>query len=139
MDAGALGFSSMVWFHGRSGGRRAAAFSEKTLRWQRYSCGMVFNSSGGMSCSACLTWRFLMNRRSLPLAIICRTASWADGRICTLLIVVPSVVHLIAVLPLLAMNWAFCASGLRKMIGSCDESIHPFDQSIFGCVSANHG
>ena len=80
-----------------------------------------------------------MNRHNLSLAMICRTVSWAVGRICTLLIVVSSVVRLIAVLPLLAMNWAFCASGLRKVIGSCDELIHPLDQSIFGCMSANHG
>jgi hypothetical protein len=51
----------------------------------------------------------------------------------------PSAVRLMAVLPLLAMNWAFCASGLCKMIGNCDESIHPLAQSIFGCVAANHG
>jgi len=80
-----------------------------------------------------------MNKHSLPLATIRWTASQAVGRICTLLIVVPSIVCLIAVLPFLAMNWAFCASGLHKMISNCDESIHPLDQSIFGCVSVNHG
>ena len=139
MDAGAFGFSSMAWFHGRSGGRHAAAFSENTLRWRRYSCGMVLNSSGGMSCSTCLTWRFLMNKHSLPLATIRWTASQAVGRICTLLIVVPSVVCLIAILPFLAINWAFCTSGLCKIIGSCDESIYPRAQLIFGCVAANYG
>jgi len=80
-----------------------------------------------------------MNRHNLPLAIICQMASQAVGQICALLIVVPSIVRLMAVLLSLAMNWAFCTSGLHRMIGSCDESIHPLDQSILGCVSANHG
>ena len=35
------------------------------------------------------------------------------------------------------MNWAFFAFGAQSMIGSCEESIHPLFQSIFGCVAAN--
>jgi hypothetical protein len=139
MDAEASGLSSMVWFHGQSGGRCVVAFSKKTLRWQQYSCGMVFSSSGGISCSAYLICRLLMNSHNLPLVMICWMAFQAVGRTCILLIVVPSVVHLIAVLPFLATNWAFCASGLHRMIGSCDELIHPLAQSIFGCIATNHG
>ena len=139
IDAGALGFNLMAWFHGQSGGRRAVAFSENTLRWWQYSNGIVFNSSSGMSCSACSICRLLMIAHSFLLVMICWTASWAVGSTVSLLIVVPSVVCLIAVLPFLAINWAFCASGLCRIIGSCDESIHPLAQSILGCVDANHG
>jgi len=55
-----------------------------------------------------------------------------------LCIVVPLVVCLIAVLPSLATNWALFASGLRRMIGSCDELIHPLAQSMLGCADVNH-
>ena len=125
IDAGTLGFNLIAWFYGQSGGRRDVAFSEKTLRWWQYSSRIVFNSLGRISCSACLTCRFLMNTCSLPLAIACWTASWAVGSTFILLIVVPLVVCLIVVLPFLATNWAFFASGLHRMIGSCDKLIHP--------------
>ncbi len=139
MDAGTFSFNSMAWFHRRSGGSRDAAFSEKTLRWRQYSSRIVFSSSGGMSCLACLTCRLLMIAHSLPLAMTCWTASCTVGSTFSLLIVVLLVVHLIAVWPFLATNWAFRASGLRRIIGSCDESIQPLAQSILGCADANHG
>ncbi len=139
IDASALGFNSMAWFHRRSGGKCATAFSEKTLRWWRYSNRIIFNSSGGMSHSACLTCRFLINTHNLPLAMACWTASWAVGSVFSLLIIVLSVVCLMAVLPFLATNWAFFMLGLRRMIGSCNKLIHPLAQSMFGCANVNHG
>ena len=36
------------------------------------------------------------------------------------------------------VNRAHFAFGARNMMGSCEESIHPLLQSIFGCVAANH-
>ena len=36
------------------------------------------------------------------------------------------------------VNLAFFAFGARNIMGSCEESIHPLFQSIFGCVAANH-
>src|SRR5579863_3612962 len=36
-------------------------------------------------------------------------------------------------------NWAFAASSLRSMSGSCEWSIHPHFQSMHGCTAANQG
>ena len=39
----------------------------------------------------------------------------------------------------LAANCALAVSHALRTIGSCEWSIHPLAQSIFGCVVANHG
>ena len=45
----------------------------------------------------------------------------------------------LGMLQVCGVNWIFCASFVQKIIGKCDESIHPLAQLIFGWVLANQG
>ena len=45
----------------------------------------------------------------------------------------------LGVFVVLIVNQAFPASGVRNIMGSCEWSIQPLFQSIFGCMAANQG
>ena len=105
---GAPGSSSMAWSHTVCLGSRCDSCSEKILACHWYWLGMSGFSSTAVSPMV-----------ALPL----KCQSFTSG--CGLLIVRRE-------------NQARFAFGAQNMIGSCEESIHPLFQSIFGCVAANH-
>jgi hypothetical protein len=100
--AGAPGFSSIAWSHGRDGGNSCDASSEKNLEYIWYGSGM-FELIGVSVGSA----------TSLQMYIVSLWVVWILLIWC-------------------GRNCARDASGLLSITGSCPWSIQPHFQSIFG-------
>ena len=109
---GAPGRSLMAWSHIVCCGSHWECSSLKILAWWWYSAGILL--------FACL----------IPLASV------VIGAIVTFPMYICSCLS--PHVPL-GRNWAFAASGVRRIIGNWVWLIHPRCQSIFGWTGANHG
>ena len=105
---GAPGSSSMAWSHTVCLGSLWGSCSENIFACHWYYSGML-------GCSSVVA--------SLIITLPMKYWSFAMGQ---------------GLFMVRGENRAFFASGAQSMIGSCEESIHPLFQSIFGCVATNH-